>query len=152
MPLTPWLIDKVRRTVTDIQLVAGDSFYWSPTERQVVYNATDEQADSLLLHELGHATLGHLDYGRDVSLLAMESDAWEEARRHGQKLGIEIDDETIENHLNSYRDWLHARSTCPNCSATGLQIGTKQYRCPACQHEWRVNEARTCQLRRYSKN
>ena len=56
----------------------------------------------------------------------------------------------IEEHLDTYRDWLHARSSCPDCTATGYQTDASTYACPACSHTWRVNEARICQLRRYS--
>jgi DnaJ-class molecular chaperone len=51
--------------------------------------------------------------------------------------------------MNSYRDWLHARSTCPVCQATGMETKKSIYTCPACRHQWRVNEARICSLRRY---
>ena len=61
-----------------------------------------------------------------------------------------LNEEVIQEHLDTYRDWLHARSICPSCTANGYQISSHTYECPACLHTWRVNEARICALRRYS--
>lgn len=139
----------------------GDRFSWSPTDRTIFYIETskdsakgDANANSaaLLLHELSHALLDHHTYQRDVELLAMEAAAWEAAKHYTlahPDLGANIDETVIQDHLDTYRDWLHARSTCPHCTATGYQTGRHTYRCPACAHEWRVNEARLCSLRRY---
>jgi tRNA(Ile2) C34 agmatinyltransferase TiaS len=123
---------------------------WSPATNTITYNPDEEQAAALLLHEVGHALLQHNDYKRDVALVAMETDAWEEARKLAKTFAVSLDDEHVESHLDTYREWLHKRSTCPHCEATGLQVGAKLYRCLACTHEWRVNEARICALRRYS--
>jgi len=128
----------------------GDVFVWSPTKNTITYDPSDERATSLLLHELGHATLHHNEYTRDVTLLGMETDAWAAARTLAETYEVSLDDDHVESHLDTYREWLHKRSTCPACEATGLQIKTQQYRCLACNHEWRVNEARICALRRYS--
>ena len=80
----------------------------------------------------------------------MERAAWDKAVLIALDFGQTIDTNTVESTLDSYRDWLHARSTCPNCQATGLQIKKQTYSCPACRHTWRVNEARICALRRFS--
>ena len=78
----------------------------------------------------------------------MEMAAWGEAKRLGLDLNIDVPEDDAEDHLDTYRDWLHARSTCPNCTATGFQKNASTYACPACTQEWSVNEARICQLRR----
>lgn len=104
-----------------------------------------------ILHELGHALLGHTVYEHDVSLLEMERDAWGKARHIGVQYEVAIDEAAIAAHLDTYRDWLHARSTCPECQANGLQASPHTYRCIACDASWRVNDARQCQLRRYKQ-
>lgn len=80
----------------------------------------------------------------------MERDAWQYAKDTlGQTYDQAILDDTVEDALDSYRDWLHARSTCPACQATGIQTKKEEYKCLACRTKWRVNEARICALRRY---
>jgi hypothetical protein len=134
----------------NVSFIEGDTFCWSPTDSSITYNPSDTYATSLLLHEIGHAQLAHTSYSRDVTLLSMETDAWESAKKLATQYHVQLDDQHIESHLDTYREWLHTRSLCPACSATGLQVGSRQYRCLACSHEWRVNEARLCELRRYS--
>lgn len=81
----------------------------------------------------------------------MERDAWNRAKTQlGPQYAVDIKDSAIEQALDSYRDWLHARSTCPNCTATGFQTKKQHYSCLACGEKWRVNEARLCGLKRYS--
>jgi lipopolysaccharide biosynthesis regulator YciM len=103
----------------------------------------------LLIHELAHALLNHKNYRRDIELIEMETAAWHEAKQYGEKYNVEIKEDVIQDHLDTYRDWLHARSSCPNCLATGYQTKHLTYECPACTHSWKVNEARLCALRRY---
>ena len=134
-----------------IILLPAESFSWIPTKSTLSY---DPQGDAdYLLHELAHAILGHTSYHRDIDLLRIERDAWEYAKLNlSAQYHLLISDEIIQGALDSYREWLHARSICPACSAVGLQISAHQYSCPACFQQWTVNEARTCQLRRYTKN
>ncbi|HMQ96212.1 MAG TPA: hypothetical protein PKD19_03245 [Candidatus Saccharibacteria bacterium] len=103
-----------------------------------------------MLHELGHGLLNHQSYSRDIELLGYERDAWEEAKKIATNYTVELQQNDIEKHLDSYRDWLHSRSTCPACESSGLQTAKYRYTCLACKHIWRVNEARTCALRRYT--
>ena len=134
---------------TPITFAASDDFHWDHEKRTVYYDPSETDATPLLLHEAGHGILGHASYPDDISLLAMERDAWSEAERLADELHISIDSELIEESLDTYRDWLHARSTCPNCRATGVQESEKLYICLACHHKWTVNEARVCALRRH---
>lgn len=152
MPLTHSLLVNVIDRFPEVQFVEAEDFSWSPDKQTVFYVATEENADALLLHELGHSLLGHHDYQRDIQLIGMETDAWEKATTLAKEFSVSIKDDTIQDHLDTYRDWLHERSRCPECEATGHQVGRLQYRCLACMSEWRVNEARTCQLRRYRLN
>lgn len=151
MQSTNSLISQLKRDYPEFLFREADQFSWSPKGKTVYYNTSIENADSFLLHELSHGLLEHADYHRDVELLSMERDAWDKAVELGSSYEVVISDEVVESTLDSYRDWLHARSTCPHCTANGLQTGPKTYRCIACDHSWKVNEARMCALRRYSK-
>lgn len=130
----------------------SDTFRWNPTEDTVYYDSSSDDAGALL-HELSHALLSHTAYTRDVSLLRIETEAWHlAATRLSRAYQVDILEDTIQDALDTYRDWLHARSTCPHCQATGVQAGQYVYRCLACESKWKVNEARTCALRRSKKH
>jgi hypothetical protein len=58
-----------------------------------------------------------------------------------------IDEEHIQNCLDTYRDWLHKRSTCPRCDSHGLQT-SEQYKCYNCRAVWRVGNERFCRAYR----
>jgi hypothetical protein len=143
------LLPRLNKDFAQITFTASERFAWSPEEQTVFYNEADENAAELLLHELSHGLLGHHDYQKDVELLAMETAAWEKALELAEKYEVNIDDEVSGKHLDTYRDWMHARSTCPHCEATGYQTKKDTYSCVACGGSWRVNEARLCGLKRY---
>lgn len=124
-------------------------FAWNGRTTTLSYDSNHPDVSLLLLHEYGHAILNHQQYRQDIELLTMERDAWDQAQRHAQKYGLAVSDDTIQGSLDTYRDWLHSRSVCPNCESTGIQTSKDAYECLACHHSWRVNEARTCALRRY---
>ena len=147
MPSTASLLRQLRATYPEFAFKPAESFLWSPSE-QTVYYTTNPAGHEFLLHELSHGLLGHADYNHDVELIAMERDAWDKALELAKEYKVTIDDEVVQLTLDTYRDWLHARSTCPRCKAVGLQIKKQIYNCPACRHTWRVNEARICALRR----
>jgi len=148
MPSIRSLLPKLVADYPAFTFTPGNRFAWSPDQATVYYDATDDNP-ALFLHELSHGILGHHDYSQDVELVAMESHAWDKALELAKTYGVTITDETVQDNLDTYRDWLHARSTCPNCEATGYQSGKHSYSCVACTHTWRVNEARICALRRY---
>lgn len=151
MPSIPLLIQNISKKYPNIHLEPGDDFHWSSEARTVTYMASDPQADAHILHELAHGILDHHAYTKDIELIGMERDAWTLASsKLANDFGISIHDSTIQSALDSYRDWLHARSTCPQCTATGIQTAKSTYHCLACKHNWHVNEARICSLRRYS--
>ena len=143
------LIHKLKSTYTDLQFVEAREFSWSPSEKTVYYVTGQTNSTHLLLHELAHALLGHREYRRDIELVAMETAAWDKAKEYAETYKVRMSEPIIQDHLDTYREWLHARSTCPHCSANGYQTEAFHYQCPACSHEWRVNEARICALRRY---
>lgn len=149
MRSTTWLVTKLQPTYPDLTFTPGDDFRWSPVE-QVIYFVPDSPDLPSLIHEVAHASLGHADYAKDIILIDMERDAWQYAREVlAPAYDIVIDDTVINVALDTYRDWLHARSLCPNCDATGIQSKKRTYKCLACGQNWRVNEARLCALRRY---
>lgn len=149
MPSIASLISNLADHYPALRFTPGEVCDWHPDSQTITYRPDAPAAD--ILHEVGHALLGHADFSRDIQLLAMERDAWEHARTVvAPRYGLTIDETTVDTALDSYRDWLHARSQCPSCSATGVQTARQRYRCLACQTEWRVNDARQCALRRYS--
>lgn len=128
-----------------------DTYRWDPESSTIFYPSRGGDAPSLL-HELSHALLGHASYTRDIELLGMERDAWQYALVNlAPQLSVAISEETIQEALDSYRDWLHARSLCPHCEATGIQSAKHTYTCIVCHTTWNVNDARQCALRRYTK-
>jgi len=150
MPSTSSLLNKLRADYPHFQFIAGREFRWSPDEQTIFYDdSTDDPAS--LLHELAHATLGHQGYTRDIELIEMEQSAWQHATATlASRYRIVVSEDIVESSLDTYRDWLHARSTCPNCNATGLQTRKSIYACMACRTQWHVNDARICALRRHT--
>lgn len=146
------LLETIPKAYPDITFTAGEEFSWNPEKRVVTFVADDLSLEPHLLHELSHAELGHEDYSRDIELIAMERDAWHHARSElGPRYSVTIDADTIQDDLDTYRDWLHARSTCPACASNGIQTDDSEYTCVFCRNIWRVNTAIGCALRRYSK-
>lgn len=149
MPKISSLSRSLRTAFPHLVFQASDDFHWSP-ETKTVHYCTNEELPDELLHETAHGLLGHTHYERDIDLLKIERDAWSYAQKElAPRFNVEIADTTIEDALDSYRDWLHARSRCPHCSQTGIQTETKTYKCLACNESWHTNEARRCALRRY---
>lgn len=150
MDLTNWL-PRVKQAFPAITFELGTDFRWSPYYQTVYVGEIANERDVItLLHEIGHALAKHSNYERDITLLTLEREAWTIASTQIAPLfEISIDDELIEEALDSYRDWLHARSTCPECSQNGVQTDEKTYKCLVCSTIWRVNDARRCGLKRY---
>jgi hypothetical protein len=152
MRSTTSLLPKLSQDFAPIVFTAGSRYAWSPDKKTVFYDESDPENVDLLFHELAHGVLNHHDYSKDVELVAMESEAWDTARVVAPTYGVSIANDTVQDSLDTYREWLHSRSTCPECEATGYQSGKKTYTCVACSQTWRVNEARICALRRYTPN
>jgi hypothetical protein len=138
-----------------LRFTPGSQFCWSPETGEIFYKAGTKGRRAVwsLLHETGHALLGHASYKADFELLRLEIAAWERARQLAQTLKIEIDEEHIQDCLDTYRDWLHKRSICPNCTTKCLQQGDfVHYRCFNCHTTWRVTASRFCRAYRSTKN
>jgi hypothetical protein len=102
-----------------------------------------------LLHEISHGLLGHQKFQTDIQLMRMEVSAWRKTRELAAKLSVHYDEDSVERCLETYRDWLHARSRCPNCQQTGLQQRSQSYRCAACGSSWRVPVSQACTVKRF---
>lgn len=86
------------------------------------------------LHEVGHALLGHKFYTTDPERLRMESEAWAKARELCLQYNIVYDTDYAEGELDTYREWLHRRSHCPECGLTRYQTKDGEYHCPGCEN------------------
>lgn len=144
-------IKALRRRFPAVTYREGPLFYWSPKTSEVFYSqkSTEEASVWSLLHETGHALLGHDTYHSDFELVRLEVAAWEKAKLLGKELGIHIDEDHIQDCLDTYRDWLCARSVCPHCNTRALQQGDLQhYQCFNCRAKWKVTPSRFCRAYR----
>lgn len=139
------LINKLRVKFPQLRFATGKQFSWSPKSGEIIYkdSAHDQKAEWSLLHETGHALLGHHAYGADFELVRMEVDAWEKAKSLGHDIGVTIDEDHIQDCLDTYRDWLYRRSICPSCGTKCLQQDDHcHYRCHNCHTTWQVTASR----------
>ncbi len=141
------LLNKLAKDFPEIHFKQGDSFSWSAKNNTVTYVTTkdDDMGPVTLLHELAHASLDHKSFTTDFELLRMEVAAWEKAKEIGRAYSVDIPEDHIQKCLDTYRDWLHIRSTCPWCSTNGLQnTQNKSYNCLNCSGRWEVSASRLC--------
>jgi hypothetical protein len=133
-------IELLSKDYPDFKFKSGEQEHWSPKTNTIFFHP-----NSLcygVLHELAHAILDHKNYQTDFELLRMESEAWEMAIKIGKKYQIIIDADHVQNCLDTYRDWLHRRSTCPSCGTHVLQSDASNYRCYNCQTNWHVSSGK----------
>lgn len=126
----------------DITFIPGSYFMWSPGSRTVTYDTSRIKTNNgiaALLHEIGHARLGHRIYKYDMELLRMEMEAWDVARSLAPSLGVTIDEAHVARTIATYDEWLTKRATCPDCTNFSLQKGRDLYGCFACGSIWNVN-------------
>lgn len=149
------LAKKLSAAHPHLKFIPGTSFYWSPETSEVFYDDTkaDEKSSIWsLLHETSHALLGHTAYRADLELLHLEVAAWTHALKLAEQHNIQIDDDYVQDCLDTYRDWLYRRSLCPGCGAQCLQIDAAQYyRCFNCHTHWHVSPSRFCRPYRRSQ-
>ncbi|HUB93012.1 MAG TPA: hypothetical protein VMB52_00755 [Verrucomicrobiae bacterium] len=138
------LLANIRSDYPDLEFIESNRFLWHSQKKYVSFtmNMHSEQGPWTLLHELGHALLGHNDYRYDIELLQLEAAAWYKAHELSENYGLKINEDYIQDCLDTYRDWLHLRATCPNCFARTLQASPSHYRCLNCQTEWTVTRSR----------
>jgi hypothetical protein len=149
------LIEKVGDTLPGIKLQAGETFAWSSGNKLITYRSDlldKPDGQWALLHEAGHAKNDHKNYKSDFELLELEVEAWDYAKKLANKFSIGIDEEHIQNCLDTYRDWLHRRSSCPNCGVVCLQVSSTHYSCHNCHTSWTVTASRFCRPYRLLTN
>lgn len=127
------LIKKLQLDFPEFSFKNGKRFLFR-YPRTIMIGSSEPGSEISLLHELGHAILGHKSYKTDVERLKMETEAWEKARELAKKYQIDFNEEMIQNDLDTYRDWLHKKSRCPKCGLTRFQDKDKKYHCPRCEN------------------
>lgn len=120
---------------------AGNDFVYDSADDIVYYDSDNLHSDTgrlSLLHEIAHARLAHFHYTSDLELFIMETKAWALTRQLADQYAVAIDDDYIDDCLQSYANWLEQRATCPLCDNFSLQQGHSTYRCFRCGTRWRV--------------
>ncbi|MBI1856865.1 hypothetical protein HY003_00385 [Candidatus Saccharibacteria bacterium] len=139
------LLDRLAKDFTELSFVSGEAFCWSPEEKKIIYKSEySSVAEWSLMHELAHGLLNHTIYKTDMELLMLEVAAWSKAEKLAANYDIIIDKNHIQDCIDTYRDWLDARSTCPECTSNGLQSDSRHYYCLNCGLVWRVTSSRFC--------
>lgn len=125
------LLDRLQADYPTLHFRKGKKFAFRPPRTIII--GPDESCDSLLLlHEVGHALLGHREFNMDIERLKMEREAWEKAKELCMKYDLKYDREIAERELDTYREWLDQKSRCPYCGLTRFQTPDRQYHCPRC--------------------
>lgn len=141
------LLKNIKKDFPKILFKPGNTFLWSPRQKIITYKSTSTNNPAAiwsLLHELGHATLNHSSFASDFDLLLMESAAWDKAQELAKKYRLSIESNHIQDCLDTYRDWLYQRSTCPGCTSCSLQTDSRTYECFNCGTTWHVSQSRMC--------
>lgn len=142
------LLGQIQADYPRLNFKADKNFRWSPENHTVYFDPAAEYADWSLLHELGHMIRGHSRYTRDAALVKMEVEAWDTAVELAAGYGHQIDQEYVQDCIDSYRNWQYRRSACPRCEQTGLEHTDGQYRCINCRETWAVTPNRFCRVYR----
>jgi 23S rRNA G2069 N7-methylase RlmK/C1962 C5-methylase RlmI len=148
------LLTKIRADYPDLSFIESAHFSWHAERKHVSFKKVGANVQHnmwALLHELGHALLAHTGYTHDIELLQMEVAAWEKARELASYYGLKIDEDYLQDCVDTYRDWLHLRATCPACFGRSLQASETTYRCFNCQTQWQVTRSRLCRPYRLQK-
>jgi hypothetical protein len=146
-PSLSTLIPRIAADYPALEFVEGNRFSWHAGKKYISFKRAGPDGEHsmwALLHELGHALLSHTSYRYDIELLQLEASAWEKACDLATAYGIKIDDDYIQDCLDTYRDWLHMRATCPTCLSRSLQTSPQHYYCLNCHTEWSVTRSRLC--------
>jgi hypothetical protein len=120
---TKQFLSRVRR-LGPWSFVEGRVFMWSPELQMVSYDPRRIGADEgklALLHEVGHALLGHGPRRRGVDHQIAEIEAWNVARKVARAIGVPVDESYVRRRLNS--------QTRP----APLHVRTQPAKAPACR-------------------
>lgn len=125
-------LERLKSDFPNFRFVKGVKFAFRPP-RTIVLGPPEPFSELLILHEVSHAVLEHKTFRMDVERLKMESAAWEKARELALRYNIEANEDLIQDELDTYRDWLHAKSRCKKCGLTRYQTQDGIYHCPRCE-------------------
>lgn len=142
------LLDRLTIDFPNIKFVSSERFQWSPEDKTIYFVEDVKNGDWSLLHEGGHMLCGHESYQNDLGLLKMEVEAWKKAIEIAKKYEVSIDQQHIDKCLDTYRDWIYKRSSCPRCAQAGIEKTTGNYQCINCQYLWKVSSERFCRTYR----
>ncbi len=125
------LLQKIMAKYPDFSYHTGAKFTFRPP-KTIILGPFESHYSLLFCHELGHALSGEDHFDTDVERLKIERLAWDKAQELCTEFHIPYDEEFVEEQLDSYRDWLHSKSKCPQCGLTRYQTKNGQYHCPHC--------------------
>ena len=126
-------IKQLRKDYPEFKIVFGKKYAFRPP-RTIVLGPPEPFSELLALHELSHAILKHKTFRMDIERLRMESEAWVKARELAVRYNVEVNEDFIQDELDTYRDWLHAKSKCKKCGLTRYQTPDGIYHCPQCEN------------------
>ena len=123
----------------NLKFRSAKHFYWD-SSKEVIYYSKDMlktlEGKMSLLHEIGHALLGHLDYKYDFELIKMEISAWDKSVTLAKLFNLQLDLRVIDENLKSYFKWLKKRQHCLICKENGMQLVNREYHCLNCSFSW----------------
>lgn len=127
------LVDKLKHDFPELTFREGKKFLFRPP-KTIFYNYDEPFFELLLLHEVSHAILKHRNFNTDLERVKMENEAWEKAKELADKYSVAVNEDLIQDELDTYRDWLHKKSRCPKCGLTRFQTSDAKYHCPRCEN------------------
>ena len=134
-PSPPPFLNRLQNAYPDFKFKLNQpKFAFRPPHTILLGSLEDPNFAPLSLHELGHALLSHQNYKTDLERLKLELAAWEQAKKIAPNFGIEINQDLIEQELDTYRNWLHTKSKCKKCGLTRYETPDGVYHCPLCDH------------------
>lgn len=133
MPSLNKLVARLRADYPNLSFQSGELTKFTPP-RSIFYASDASPLE--LLHELGHYLIDKPSYASDIELVRIESEAWVKAKALCTTYGVKWNENYAEDHLDTYRDWLHVVSLCKNCQLAGYQDNTGLYHCSLCGAKW----------------
>ena len=132
MPNLNSLLNKLRKDYPALTFESGERFKFTPPS--TIYYSDGSPLE--LLHEVGHYLLDKNTYISDIELIRIESEAWDKAKQLCKTYKVKWDEDFAQDHIDTYRDWLHVVSLCKNCQLAGYQDESGLYHCPLCGAKW----------------
>ena len=133
MTVNEAFLERLKGDFPEFRFRDGAKFAFRPP-KTIILGPPEPFSELLALHEVSHAVLKHKTFKMDVERLKMESAAWEKAQELADRYGIKINEDLIQDELDTYRDWLHNKSKCKACGLTRYQTPDGRYHCPRCEN------------------